>query len=70
MDITDSNNNKKGSCKTGEAKNVKELLDKFGNKFKVIRRDNLTIIFNYERIVKENPEKYYEIGVNALRYDK
>ncbi|MBP5684045.1 MAG: hypothetical protein J6X02_02170, partial [Bacilli bacterium] len=53
-----------------DSKNDYYLKDKFGNKFNVIRRDNLTIIFNYERIVKENPEKYYEIGVNALRYDK
>ena len=53
-----------------DSKNDYYLKDKFGNKFKVIRRDNLTIIFNYERIVKENPEYLYELGVNALRYDK
>ena len=53
-----------------DSKNDYYLKDKFGNKFKVIRRDNLTVIFNFERIVKDNPEKYYEIGVNALRYDK
>jgi hypothetical protein len=53
-----------------DSKNEYYLKDKFGNKFKVIRRDNLTVIFNYERLIKEEPERYYEIGVNALRYDK
>ena len=53
-----------------DSKNDYYLKDKFGNKFKVIRRDNLTVIFNYKRIVKENPEYLYELGVNALRYDK
>ena len=53
-----------------DSKNEYYLKDKFGNKFKVIRRDNLTVIFNYERLIKDNPEVYYELGVNALRYDK
>ena len=53
-----------------DSKNDYYLKDKFGNKFKVIRRDNLTVIFNYERMIKDNPEVYYELGVNALRYDK
>ena len=53
-----------------DSKNDYYLKDKFGNKFKVIRRDNLTVIFNYERLVKEDPEYLYELGVNALRYDK
>ena len=53
-----------------DSKNDYYLKDKFGNKFKVIRRDNLTVIFNYERLIKEDPEYLYELGVNALRYDK
>lgn len=53
-----------------DSKNDYYLKDKFGNKFKVIRRDNLTVIFNYERLIKEEPEYLYELGVNALRYDK
>ena len=53
-----------------DSKNDYYLKDKFGNKFKVIRRDNFTVIFNHERLIKENPEYLYELGVNALRYDK
>lgn len=53
-----------------DSKNNYYLKDKFGNKFKVIRRDNLTVIFDYKRLVKDDPEYLYELGVNALRYDK
>lgn len=53
-----------------DSKNDYYLKDKFGNKFKVIRRDNFTVIFNHDRLIKENPEYLYELGVNALRYDK
>ena len=53
-----------------DSKNNYYLKDKFGNKFKAIRRDNLTVIFDYKRLVKDNPEYLYELGVNALRYDK
>jgi len=53
-----------------DSKNNYYLKDKFGNKFKAIRRDNLTVIFDYKRLVKDDPEYLYELGVNALRYDK
>lgn len=53
-----------------DSKNNYYLKDKFGNKFKVIRRDNLTVIFDYKRLIKDDPEYLYELGVNALRYDK
>ena len=45
------------------------LKDKFGSKFRCLRRDNLTIIYGKDRIVKNNIDELYEIGVNAVRVE-
>lgn len=45
------------------------LKDKYNNKFKVIRKNNLTLIYNYEEIKKDNIDYYYTIGINSLRED-
>ncbi len=52
-----------------DSKNTYYLKDKFGSKFRCLRRDNLTIIYGKDRIVKENIDELYEIGVNAVRVE-
>ena len=52
-----------------DSKNTYYLKDKFGNRFRVIRRDNLTVIFGHERIKRTNIDELFEIGVNAVRFD-
>ena len=52
-----------------DSKNTYYLRDKFGNLFRVIRRDNLTVIFGHEKIKRTNIEELFEIGVNAVRFD-
>ena len=44
------------------------LRDMFGNKFKVREKNSLMYIYNY-RCRNIYDEKYYEIGVNALRFN-
>lgn len=46
------------------------LKDKFGNNFKVEEKDNLTYIYHYEKLSKENTQKYYDMGINSLRDEK
>ena len=43
------------------------LIDKFGNKFPIKRKNNLTIIYNYESLKLNDYEKYYDMGINCLR---
>lgn len=43
------------------------LKDKFNNKFRVIRKNDLTYIYNYKKIIKPDCNKYYDIGINWLR---
>lgn len=43
------------------------LKDKFGNKFRVIRDNNLTYVYNFESLKRENINTYYEMGINYLR---
>lgn len=43
------------------------IKDKFNNKFDVKRKNNLTIIYNFKPINKEQIDKYYELGINSLR---
>ena len=52
-----------------DSKNTYYLKDKFGNKFRCLRRDNLTIIYGKDRIVKDNIDELYEIGINAVRVE-
>ncbi len=43
------------------------IKDKFNNKFKVIRKNNLTYIYNYYSINNSDYSMLYSIGVNNLR---
>ena len=43
------------------------LKDKFGNKFRVIRDNNLTYVYNFEELKKDNINTYYDMGINYLR---
>lgn len=44
------------------------LRDRFGNKYKLRFKDDLMYIYNFKRR-EDFDEKYYNIGVNALRYN-
>ena len=43
------------------------LQDKYHNKFRVIRKDNLTYIYHYEEINKDDYQRYYDMGINEIR---
>lgn len=43
------------------------IKDKYNNKFKVIRKNNLTYIYNYKQVSKNDIKKYYDMGINWLR---
>ena len=43
------------------------LKDKYNNKFNIIRKNNLTYIYNYKKILKTDVNKYYDMGINCLR---
>lgn len=49
-------------------KDILYLKDRFQNKFKVITKDNIMYIYFYKKI-DEFDTKYYDIGVNRLRYN-
>ena len=42
------------------------LRDRYGNKFKIIKKDNLTYIYNYKKRNMDDID-YYKIGINTLR---
>ena len=44
------------------------LQDRFNNKYKLRFKDDLMYIYNYKRR-EDFDEKYYDIGVNSLRYN-
>ena len=43
------------------------LIDKYKNKFKIISKNDLMYIYHFERIKKDNYDKYYDMGINSLR---
>ncbi len=43
------------------------LVDKYKNKFKIISKNDLMYIYHFERIKRENYDKYYDMGINSLR---
>ncbi len=49
------------------SKNI-SLIDRFNNKFKIRVKDSYTYIYYYNCIDKYD-EKYYEMGINSLRYN-
>lgn len=44
------------------------LRDMFGNRYRVITRDNLMYIYNYKKRYIYNT-KYYDMGINSLRFN-
>ena len=52
-------------------KNKKYYLeDRFKNKFRIIRKNNVTTIYNYKLKDNSDKEKYYfDLGINYLRYE-
>ncbi|MBQ8472100.1 MAG: U32 family peptidase [Bacilli bacterium] len=48
-------------------KEVKYLVDRFKNKYKIIEKNDLTYIYDYKVTKKEDYEKYFSMGINYLR---
>lgn len=49
-------------------KNILYLKDRFNNKFRVITKNNIMYIYFYNKIDKYD-KKYYEMGINRLRFN-
>lgn len=45
------------------------LIDRFGNKYYIKNEKYGTIIYNYKKMNRENKEKYFEMGVNSIRFN-
>lgn len=45
------------------------LEDRFKNKYPIIIKDNLMYIYNYKKRDLNNHKKYFEMGINNLRYN-
>jgi len=46
------------------------LKDAFNHLYKVRKKDNLTTIYHFEKIVLENPNHYFEMGITKIRYQE
>ena len=52
----------------GKYGNVYYLKDRFNNKYRVIKKNDLYYIYDYKRYIrKENDDYYFNIGINYLR---
>lgn len=52
--------------------NLKEkgyLLDRFNNKYPIKIKDNLMVIYNFNKRDLKNIQQYYNIGINNIRYN-
>lgn len=45
------------------------LIDRFKNKYFIKNKKDYMLIYNYELKKLENISKYYELGINSLRYE-
>lgn len=55
--------------KTNNIKDNKAILrDTFKQNYQVIKKDNLTTIYFSKKIEKENPNHYFDMGINKIRY--
>lgn len=43
------------------------LVDRFNNKYKIVTKNGLMYIYNYERRKLDNMSAYYSMGINSLR---
>lgn len=48
-------------------RNIAYLKDRFNNLYKIIIKDNLMYIYNFQKIEYQNKDKYYSLGINNLR---
>lgn len=48
-------------------KKISYLKDEFNNKYKIVSDNEFMRIYNYKKIVFENPKELYQLGVNSLR---
>lgn len=46
------------------------LVDVHQHRYPVIKKDNLTVIYHFERIEKENPSRCFDLGVTKIRYEQ
>ena len=45
------------------------LIDRFNNKYKINIHNNLMYIKHYKRLKRDNPNHYFEMGINNIRYE-
>ena len=45
----------------------KYLVDRFNNKYLIIEKNNLTYIYDYKKLKKDNFAYYFSLGINYLR---
>lgn len=45
------------------------LLDRFNNKYKIIIKDNLMHVYDYKKRNYKDTNKYFDMGINNLRYN-
>ena len=48
-------------------KNCKYLKDRFNNKYLIVRKNNLTYIYDYKEKRINDYQKYFDLGINYLR---
>lgn len=53
---------------TNKVKNEAYLKDAFNHLYKVRKKDSFTTIYHFEKIEKENPNHYFDMGINKIRY--
>lgn len=44
------------------------LIDVHKHKYPVIKKDNLTVIYHFEKLEKEDPKQYLDLGITKIRY--
>ena len=46
------------------------LLDVHKHQYPIIKKGNITSIYHFEKIEKENPSRYFDWGITKIRYSK
>ena len=44
------------------------LIDVHKHKYPVMKKENLTTIYHFEKMEKENPKQYFDLGITKIRY--
>lgn len=45
-----------------------KIIDKYNNEYSLKRKNGITYLYHYKETSLNNPEKYYNLGINYLRY--